>query len=103
MWYDIFCFPEKIENGIKWLNKYVPDWLGRINIDELNMNSCWKCILGQLFGEYLKAVTRMGITDHHAEMMGFEILDYAEYKREDLMVYLTDLWRDAILRLRTNA
>ena len=41
---------ERIQSAIQVLNKEIPNWRDKIDIDKLNMDSCYNCILGQLYG-----------------------------------------------------
>lgn len=38
--------------GAKFLDKQIVDWYTQINMSQLDLGSCDKCIIGQLFGEY---------------------------------------------------
>jgi hypothetical protein len=42
---------KRVNNGIKWLNKNIPGWESRIDLDKFVFDNVNKCILGQL-GRY---------------------------------------------------
>lgn len=43
---------ERVANGVKYLDEYVPDWVGRITLPELDMRSDCSCVIGQVVGTY---------------------------------------------------
>lgn len=48
-------FEERIAKGVKILDKHFPDWEWRVNLLNLDMSSCVKCVIGQVTGgDYLK-------------------------------------------------
>jgi hypothetical protein len=52
---------ERVQRGIELLNAKVPGWVERINIDELNMAICARCVLGQLFEHFDRGRKELGI------------------------------------------
>ncbi len=48
---EVLSFEAYVE-AADLLDVYVPDWLGRIDLDRLSMTDSDCCILGQLFEEY---------------------------------------------------
>lgn len=41
---------KRVENGVKWLDKYGPDdWRNKVDIKELDLSSGCQCVLGQVF------------------------------------------------------
>ena len=46
------------------------DWAKQINTDELMMDSCVMCVLGQLFGNYFDAPTSLRM---YSDKYGFDI------------------------------
>lgn len=52
---------ERVERGAAWLDEHEPGWELKIDLGELNLASCYKCILGQVYGRYengLKVLAR---------------------------------------------
>lgn len=41
---------EEVKNAALYLDKNHPGWFYQVNKDELEMGSCIKCIIGQVFG-----------------------------------------------------
>jgi hypothetical protein len=54
---------ERVANGAELLDEKKPGWDQRIDLDTLQMHSCYRCILGQLFADdHLgKAYTPFGV------------------------------------------
>lgn len=48
-----YPWPETIKEAAEVLDKAKPGWAKLININTLNMQSHTKCILGQLYGDYI--------------------------------------------------
>lgn len=43
---------ERVSRGVKWLDKHGPeDWREKVTIDDLDMGSACRCILGQVFAK----------------------------------------------------
>lgn len=42
---------ERVANGVTLLDEKVPGWWRAINLEQLQMESCTHCMLGQLFGD----------------------------------------------------
>lgn len=49
----------EVERGIALLDERVPGWRDRINLDDLDMGSITKCVLGQLFGQYVDGLNEL--------------------------------------------
>jgi hypothetical protein len=91
--------PERVAAGSGFLDEaYGPDWPERINLYRLNLNSCSRCILGQLEGDYAVAIEQLGITQDEAVARGFDVAsaDYHGSFGSAVMADLTALWREQI-------
>lgn len=44
----------RVEQGAKVLDELVPGWYNRIALNILDLSSCYRCALGQLFGDFHK-------------------------------------------------
>jgi len=42
-----------VNNGCDYLDSKVADWHTNINLESLDISSCCRCVLGQLFGNYI--------------------------------------------------
>lgn len=49
----------RVEKGAAWLDVNRPGWFDAINCDELNIESCSRCVLGQLFGSFDDGMARL--------------------------------------------
>jgi hypothetical protein len=102
-------FRHEIQAGIELLNERAAEgWFNRINLDELKMSDCYKCVLGQLFQEYAMGWALvcpddeddLWLTEDSAATHGFDVLGSKERFR--LYDMLTDEWVEAIEKLRAD-
>jgi hypothetical protein len=98
--------PEEIKAGMALLDKKVPGWREKANPNSLDMAYCFSCILGQVFGEYLYGLKKLGITEEaeweqedslvfeRAQSLGFQskVLIGITYDYR----YLTQAWKEAL-------
>jgi len=45
---DIFRLEAKVNSGAAWLDKVIPDWFERIDVNRLSITTTNRCILAQL-------------------------------------------------------
>lgn len=84
---------ENVSRGISLLDQEVPGWRDKIDWDKLDMSNCFRCILGQLFGEYAEGVDYLRVT---GAIYGFDIKPYQTREEHvESFAILTELWRDA--------
>lgn len=99
-------FEKQIEAGVEFLNEKFPDWLDKINFEELNMTDITYCILGQVrpgevvAGFYsIKREYKLSWTE--LEEMGFSV----SYEDEENCVLawgiLQGEWENKIKELRS--
>ena len=50
-----------VAQGAKLLDDRVPNWREEIDIDKLNMGSCLRCVLGQIYGEYEDGIDALNL------------------------------------------
>jgi hypothetical protein len=43
---------DRVARGAALLDEKRPGWAAEIDLDDLEMGSCFSCVLGQLFGEF---------------------------------------------------
>jgi hypothetical protein len=48
-----------VEAGVARLDAQYPDWAQKIDVDELRMNDCNLCILGQLYGDFNRGLVKL--------------------------------------------
>lgn len=95
-------FTSDIEAGVQLLNNKKPGWYNEIDIDNLKMSNCSRCILGQLFENYFKGLDILGINIYidDAILYGFNI--NMVFQNEKYWNILTQEWIDKILQLRSQ-
>lgn len=52
---------QRVSNGVALLDEHKPGWRDLVNVYTLDMESTESCILGQVFGEYIKGASALGI------------------------------------------
>ena len=93
-------FEEQVQNGAKFLDMARNGWENEINLDILQLSSCYQCVCGQLFGG---EKTARSVEMHRSGMvfLGFalnEIFNRGEsFKQYGL---LTTAWKAEITRRR---
>lgn len=46
---------ERVAAGAEWLDERLPDWVNRIDLEDLDIRDACACILGQTFGDFDEA------------------------------------------------
>lgn len=54
---ELPLIPARVAAGVAWLDGRKPDWRESVAPGELGMTDCRACVLGQAFGNYVKAAT----------------------------------------------
>lgn len=89
---------ERVRAGVSLLDEQVPNWWNRIDLDELDIGSCYNCVLGQLFGGFIKGWNslrlKFNIEDYGFSYSTFEILS-------SVPELLTKEWKKQIRLRRT--
>ena len=85
-------YRENVQRGIAYLNDNVPGWFNRIDLDILDLNSCSKCIKGQLDLPDSTFNTSLGF------YIGWHQEDYPmdESEIDENVFLLQNLWRTEI-------
>lgn len=92
---------QRIDNGIQRLDSYFgPGWEDRIDTTELRIESCARCVLGQLFADYYDGLDEFKFTQEDSWAHAFSGFDH-NAGSESYKV-LNEPWRDAIKSLRAN-
>jgi hypothetical protein len=103
----------RVERGAALLDRAEPGWHLRIARDRLAMESCDRCVLGQLHGDYLKgfrcvlrdlparnlySAAEHGFTLHGAEQEAIDPSGTASEQTLARFAALADLWRAQVTR-----
>lgn len=66
--------PGSAARGAAFLDEHVPGWADRIDLAALDLDSCTKCVLGQLFdGSYVHAVNALDLGFEAQCAHGFDL------------------------------
>lgn len=94
-----------VKRGAYWLDNNHPDWAQRIQLDELEMDDCAMCVVGQAIGDYSDAIAKAGnVQVYSLDAMewsidhGFDIPDSVEDYSDTQKRYreLETLWTDQV-------
>lgn len=80
-----------VQKGIKLLDEKYPGWENEIDISKLQMMNHKNCIVGQLFGDYLRGLKILGFEDVWSGSPG--LYSFAGNK---------NIWIQEILKKRTE-
>lgn len=103
-----------VHEGTLLMDRIDPSWFREIDLEQLDLWDCYKCVLGQRFGGFLEAVhglRELGVDlpagyDERFDWMvdhGFESTRFADDTLTDGYANLTQLWRREILERRKQA
>jgi hypothetical protein len=105
-------YSAEVNAGIEFLLSHNCN-LADIDLNTLNLNDCYKCVLGQFFGEYWSALGVLNMTYGESQGLGFSTnYDdfYGEYDEEEAeraekeaFAELTEQWKTAISARRAAA
>jgi hypothetical protein len=87
---------ERVTAGSGLLDEvYGPTWQERIDVNQLSLEHCDRCILGQLEGGYTAGLERLGIVHEEAVARGFDLTgeELSSQHRSELFADLTSRWR----------
>lgn len=93
---------ERVERGAALLDEHRPAWWRSVVFRDLEMWSCSKCVLGQVYGRFgdgLDDLWPSGWNDEETFQAGFDLplpRELADWDR------LADLWREQV-RIRRRA
>jgi hypothetical protein len=62
----------RVREGALLLDLYDAQWRQRINVRRLDVSNRTTCPLGQLFGDYMSGLRKLGIPSPSASLYGFE-------------------------------
>tara|TARA_R110000751_G_scaffold30178_2_gene77382 strand:+ start:1592 stop:1936 length:345 start_codon:yes stop_codon:yes gene_type:complete len=94
--------PANVTAGMGWLDRVMPGWETKVDLDTLNIDSCKDCVLGQLLGNYF------GSSDLHEEAHSYDqefgFCTYSEeylakndiFDTDSIMEQLTLTWKRMI-------
>ena len=107
----LFDFPmrRRVRAGMAVLDKSVPDWHWRINIDTLDLAHNCRCVCGQLYGRFSTGVMALlpllpdfAIWHPNDTAAAHGFLARAGWLGSDAYPKLTRIWREEILAKREH-
>jgi len=60
-----------VTRGIAYLDEHLPGWQDEIDWSRLSMETCERCIIGQLFGDYDRGLRILKLDDSGGQRFGF--------------------------------
>lgn len=91
-----------VAQGAALLDDYKPDWAHKIRLEQLEMNLCSKCVLGQLFRDFTGGFEELGLEGEEVDEHGFdlngEMLTAHSGNVDPLWRLLDMLWTDEVKR-----
>jgi hypothetical protein len=93
---------ERVARGVAWLDDNVLGWQNRIDVGQLILSSPCRCVLGQLFGEYMDAPLVDEGGDVAGADYGFNAYGHSP-ERDAEYVDLEVEWRRVITERRAAA
>jgi hypothetical protein len=84
--------------GAQILQNRRPKWFRSVDLDSLRMNDVKHCVLAQVFGDYQKGLSRLGLHEYDAPDYGYALPK--EYMRWDV---LEAAWKEKVRELRKEA
>jgi hypothetical protein len=92
---------ERVQAGALYLDCEFDRWQKLINLNRLDMHGRSACILGQVYGDYNKAIEELGLSDEECVDYGFiNIRDSKCDGFADDIVNLEDAWTEYIIQWR---
>lgn len=96
---------ERVAAGAKWLDGRHPRWLDLVDVKVLDLASCGRCVLGQVFGSYWAGLPAISSAEDlntqtlKSAALGFTV-HYTDcpspYIEDRAFAELTAAWRDLI-------
>lgn len=97
-------YAQRVANGATLLDSKEPGWAGTVNLDTLDIVDVFVCVLGQVFGSYIRGLdvladvpdfNNMSAADHGFSLYDWEAFeDYDDRSEADA---LFEAWQDEIL------
>jgi hypothetical protein len=56
----------RVSRGVSLLDKSLPGWRSKVDVDGLEMRLCTSCLLRQLFGDFNDGLALLGLPDYGA-------------------------------------
>jgi hypothetical protein len=90
---------ERVTRGSELLDRLCCGWAGMIDLRIFDLSHCSRCVLGQIYGEYIVGLESIGIdlnSLHKTEVDAYNGFYVYGNEHRDVMKHLAAAWRDAI-------
>lgn len=83
-----------VKRGACWLDEAYPNWIRDLDLNALQMRSCYQCVIGQAVGSYYEVIE----SDDWAEEHGFQAPEEHLSYRDVVEYYerLDSLWTEVV-------
>jgi hypothetical protein len=94
---------QRVQNGVRWLDKNYPGWRDEIQVDHLKITDCYNCIAGQLTGGQTcySLFRKHNFTQHEQAHFGFFHPIELDESQDSLEPYYYELqlaWQNELRR-----
>jgi hypothetical protein len=91
----------RVARGAAFLDKRYPGWQDQVDLTRLDIDSCYQCVLGQLYGSFTQGSNSLGIGYEKCARMGMDSKGLVRSKEE--FPKLTRAWVREIMFRRELA
>lgn len=88
----------RIDRGVKLLDEKAPGWVYKVRISDLDVSDAARCVLGQVFDDYVDGLDALGLRSEGGARYGF---DWSSSYRQ--FPVLTERWKSVIRERRGNS
>ena len=91
---------QRVLAGIQLLNKKVPDWRQKIDINKFDIRDCSQCVLAQIFGTYHLGVYFLNLSPIEIASFGFNCFIEIEWVLQDISgeaASLQETWKKELV------
>lgn len=76
-------FQSRVNRGAALLDAEFPGWFERIDTDSLDIATCSRCVLGQVYGDYLMGVLKVLPSEDTDDAYWNRVAEYGFTLRDD--------------------
>ena len=84
---------ERVQRGIAFLDRNAPGWRDKIDLATLDLVNCKRCVIGQIFGEYVKGVNVI-LGEAGRELREQFVSDHAFALEDTYAIHPDKSWRN---------
>lgn len=103
---ELIQIPDRVRNGINYLNKRIPKFFKGVKVGKINLRYCESCVLSQIFSnDYYKIIKMLNLTNGKQITLGFNAPSEIPKDSKEWEYYfsqLTSQWKIEISELKVN-